>query len=87
MVDDTQVDLVSSKLTDILGKLDALIRLQVMEMAEGKNQSEQIWLFAVAGLSPKATAEIIGTTSNTVRVALSNIRRIRRQRRGRKEGA
>lgn len=86
---DTQLDTISrslelivSKLDSILGKLDAATRLRVMGMTEGKSQSDQIWLFSVAGMQPKEIADIVGTSPNTVRVILSNMRKIRRQRRG-----
>jgi DNA-binding NarL/FixJ family response regulator len=85
-VDDNRLDIISQKLDHILDKFAALIRLRVLEMTEGKSQSEQIWLFAVAGLSPKEIAETVGTSSNTVRVVLSNLRRAKRQRQG-KRGA
>ena len=91
IVTDNQFDTISRKLDDILkrfgSKIDALIRLRVLEMTEGKSQSEQIWLFHIAGLSPKEIAENVQTSSNTVRVVLSNLRKARRQRHGKKERA
>lgn len=56
-------------------KLDAIIKLMVFAMTEGKNQTEQIRLLSKAGFEPKEIAQAIGTTSNTVRVALFNLRR------------
>lgn len=79
-VDDTQLAAISKKMDLIAQKLDALIRLQVLKLAEGKNQTEQISLYSTAGLQPTAIAELLGTTPNTVRVILFNLRRARKMR-------
>ena len=42
---------------------------------EGKPQRDQIRLLAAAGFPPKEIANLIGTTGNTVRVALANMRK------------
>lgn len=60
---------------EVANKLDSLIRLIAIGLCEGKTQKDQIALLASAGLQPKAIAEILGTTSNTVSVALSNLRK------------
>lgn len=60
---------------DISGKLDVLIRLIAMGLCAEKSQKEQIWILHSAGLQPKEIAEILGTTPNTVSVALSVLRR------------
>jgi len=78
-MDEDQVDIISRQLNQVLNKLDALIQLRVMQMGEGKTQSERIWLFSVAGLQPKQIAQIIGTSSNAVRVVLSNLRKSKRK--------
>lgn len=87
-MNDNQFNTISRKLDGILDtfgtKIDALIRLRVLEMTEGKSQSDQIWLFHLAGLSPKEIAANVRTTSNTVRVVLSNLRKARRDRHGKK---
>jgi DNA-binding CsgD family transcriptional regulator len=59
----------------VSSKLDAIIKLMVLSLTEGKNQREQVRLLSGAGFPPKEIAETIGTTPNTVRVALSNLRR------------
>lgn len=56
-------------------KLDTIIKLMVLLKTEDKNQSEMIWLLSSAGVQPKDIAEMLGTTSNTVRVALSVLRK------------
>jgi hypothetical protein len=57
------------------GKLDTIIKLMVLGMAGGKNQIEQVKMLSKAGFKPKEIAETLGTTPNTVRVALSNLRK------------
>ena len=59
----------------ILSKLDTLLRVQTLVATRGMKQGEQIALLSRAGFQPKDIAELIGTTSNTVNVALSNMRR------------
>jgi hypothetical protein len=56
-------------------QLETLIRLNAVALAEGRKRRDQIRLLSAAGLSPKAIAELIGTTANTVSVELSAIRR------------
>ena len=56
-------------------KLDVIIKLMLLKMGEGKSQSEQIWLMSQASMQPKDIAELLGTTPNTVRVALSKLRK------------
>lgn len=82
-MDEEQLETIAARLGDVLKKLDALIRLSVMQLGEGKSQSDQIWFFSVAGLAPREIAEILGTSPNAVRVALSKLRKSRRRRRGR----
>ncbi len=62
-------------------KLDTLIRLVALGLCQGKTQKEQIALLASAGLQRKGIAEILGTTRNTVSVALSNLRKNKGKRR------
>ena len=59
----------------LLGKLDAIIRLLVIDMTQGKDQTEQIRLLSQAGFQPKNIAEMLGTTGNNVRVRLSSLRK------------
>jgi len=70
----------------IVGKLDAIIKLMVFGMTEGKSQTEQIRLLSEAGFEPKDIARTIGTTSNSVRVTLFNLRKHKgKSRSGRKK--
>lgn len=59
----------------IVAKLTTIIKLLAVSLAEGKTQTEKIRILSTAGLAPKEIAEILGTTPNTVRVALSGLRK------------
>ena len=52
-----------------------LIRLVAMSLVIGRKQTEQIAILTKASFSPKEIAELLGTTPNAVRVALSNLRK------------
>jgi DNA-binding CsgD family transcriptional regulator len=56
-------------------KVDLLTRLVAIGLVAGKNQQEQIRLLSIAGMKPAEIAELIGTTGNTVNVALSVLRK------------
>lgn len=55
----------------ILQRLDAIVGLLVHAVTAEKTQAEKIQALSAAGFQPKEIARIIGTTPNTVRVALS----------------
>lgn len=59
----------------VAAKLTTIIKLLAVSLAEGKTQREKIRILSAAGLAPKEIAEILGTTPNTVRVALSSLRK------------
>lgn len=59
-------------------KLEMLIRLTAIALVDGKKQRDQVRLLSLAGMSPKGIAELIGTTPNTVNVALTNLRKANR---------
>ena len=59
----------------VIARLGTIIKLLAMSVAEGKTQTEKIRILSAAGLAPKEIAEILGTTPNTVRVALSGLRK------------
>jgi len=62
--------------SEILEKLDTLIRLQAhLAVAHLSVQKDKILFLDKAGLKPKAISEILGTTANTVNVALANARK------------
>jgi len=60
---------------DVISRLDTVIRLLCLVATQNKRQLEKVEILSSAGLQPKAIADLIGTTPNTVRVALSNMRR------------
>lgn len=68
----------------LLVKLDAIIKLMVIGITEGKSQTEQIRLLSLAGFQPKEIAETLGTTSNSVSVALSHLRKKTRKKSARR---
>ena len=70
---------------EISSKLDILIRLVAIGLCGDKTQREKISILDMAGLTPKAIAEMLGTTSNTVSVALSGLRRERKSGTGDKK--
>jgi len=60
---------------DISDKLNILIKLIALGLCKDKTQSEQIAFLSSAGISPKEIANLLGTTSNTVSVTLSGIKK------------
>jgi hypothetical protein len=61
---------------DLSDKLDTLIRLQATALtAQLESTKDKIVFLSKAGLRPTLIAEIIGTTTNHVNVALSNARK------------
>lgn len=64
---------------DIVSKLDVLIRLTAIGLFADKTQKERIQILDSAGVPPKQIADMIGTTPNTVSVALSALRKERRK--------
>ena len=61
-------------------KLHMLVRLAALSFVADKPQQEKIMMLSSAGFQPKEIADICGTTANTVRVALSTIRKKRKNR-------
>ena len=64
-----------SGLQELSQRLEILIRLNAVALAEGRKRRDQVRLLSAAGLPPKTIAELIGTTANTVRVELFAVRR------------
>jgi DNA-binding CsgD family transcriptional regulator len=59
----------------IIKQLNTLIKLNTLSLIEGKSQTEKIFLLSKVGFAPKEIAALIGTTPNTVRVALATMRK------------
>ena len=61
---------------DVIERLDLIIKLLAMNvMKEEETQKDKIIKLSKIGLQPKEIANILNTTSNTVRVTLSSARR------------
>lgn len=60
---------------EVLQKLDTLIRLVAIGICQDKGQKEKIAFLASAGITTKGIAQILGTTSNTVSVTLSGLKK------------
>lgn len=57
-------------------RLDTLIRLQATSMVDKfPTQRERIAFLSKTGLAPKEIAEILGTTANSVSVALAKMKK------------
>lgn len=65
----------------VVSRLDRILRLLAANVAVEKPQRERIRILSSAGLAPKEIAGALGTTANTVRVALTGIRKSQRRRR------
>jgi DNA-directed RNA polymerase specialized sigma24 family protein len=63
-----------------LEKLDQILRMLAVMAMRGLKQREQITLLDDAGFQPKTIAELLGTSSNTVRVELVTLRKARAQK-------
>ena len=66
-----------------VSKLDQILRVLVVLATRGLKQREQIALLDAARFSPKDIAELLGTSSNTVRVELVALRKTNRVRKAR----
>jgi len=66
----------------ILAQLDQIRRILVVIATKGAKQRDQIAILDQVGLPPKGIADLLGTSSNTVRVELVGLRRARRARKG-----
>ena len=56
-------------------KMDMLIALTAIGVLADKTQKEQIEALNRAGLQPKEIAQLVGTSSNTVSVTLSQMKK------------
>jgi hypothetical protein len=56
-------------------KLDTLIQLVCTALTENKQQKQQIRILTLAGIGPSKIAALLGTTANSVKVSISNMRK------------
>lgn len=61
----------------ILDRLNKILRILAAIATKEMKQRNQIALLSQAGLQPKDIADLLGTSSNTVRVELVALRRTR----------
>ncbi|MGH9425520.1 MAG: hypothetical protein ACRD2L_04335 [Terriglobia bacterium] len=59
----------------VVRRLDSVVRLLALLLIQGKKRVEAIAVLSAAGFQPKDIATLLGTTGNSVRVALSNLRK------------
>jgi DNA-directed RNA polymerase specialized sigma24 family protein len=62
-----------------IDKLDQILRVLVMLATRGLKQRDQIAMLDQVGFQPKDIAELLGTSSGTVRVELVGLRKKRRK--------
>lgn len=60
---------------EISKKIDILTRLLALSLVSEKKQKDQIFILNKIGLQPKQIAEILNTTTNTVSVTLSKMKK------------
>ena len=70
---------------EILERLDQIFKMLAIIATHDLRQRDRIALFSKVGLSPKQIAELLGTSSNTVRVELVSIRKQKNPAKKRKE--
>ena len=64
-----------SQFKQILDRLDVLARLLALNLPGKMSQQDKIKILADMNMQPKDIATILGTTRNTVSVALSQIKK------------
>lgn len=64
---------------DILQELKIIKKLLAQNLLSGESQTKQISKLNSLGFQPKEIAEILGTTSNTVNVALNRLRKSKKK--------
>ncbi len=64
----------------ILQELKIIKKLLAQNILSGETQTKQISKLNSLGFQPKEIAEILGTTSNTVNVALSKLRKSKKKK-------
>ena len=65
---------------DILDEVRQIKRLLAAFVTSGLNQKDAVARLSSAGFAPKDIASLIGTTPNSVRVALSNLKKESKRR-------
>lgn len=59
---------------ELVERLDLILRVLALQVAEGKSMTERARLLKMAGLDNKTIAEVLNTSDATVRTLTSNLR-------------
>ena len=59
---------------EIVERLDLILRVLALQVAEGKSMTEQARLLKVAGLDNQTIADVLNTSDATVRTLTANLR-------------
>lgn len=70
----------------MLHELKIIKRILAHNLVAGSNQTNQISKLSSIGFQPKEIAEILGTTSNTVNVALNRLRKPKQKKKSKVAG-
>lgn len=65
-------------LTDLIEKIEILTKVTSIQVGADKSTTERARLLKMAGLDNQTIAEVLNTSSATVRVMTSNLRAARR---------
>jgi DNA-binding NarL/FixJ family response regulator len=59
---------------ELVERLDLILRVLALQVAEGKSMTERARLLKTAGLDNRTIAEVLNTSDATVRTLTSNLR-------------
>ncbi|MCD4739668.1 hypothetical protein K8R43_00595 [archaeon] len=62
---------------ELMRKLEQILRVNALNVGKDRTKTERILMLDKVGFTPKEISEIIGTTSNTVSVTLSQTKKRR----------
>jgi transposase len=61
--------------SEILGRLDVILRVLALQVAADKGITERARLLKLAGMDNRSIAEVLNTSDATVRTLTANLRR------------
>lgn len=64
--------------SDLVSEIKKMNKLLVLLITKELQQTEKIALLAKAGFGQKEIADLVGTTSNTVGVALNRLKKVKK---------
>ncbi len=62
-------------LEEVADKLDLILRVMALQVAEDKSVTERARLLKMAGVDNQTIAEVLNTSVGTIRVLTSNLRK------------